>query len=164
MAPRSAKTQPANGTKKGTSTAMPPTSAGNNNNTNISNGSSSNSKQNFSFDIVAALLLIMRERGITISRTHYELMSALDGNRTADAFQHQFRAVLARAKVLHEQREQGVEFEAVKPVSKGRSKGAGSNNNNNKTNNKRKRGNGDGDEGDGDDGGVKSSKKKSMFS
>ena len=67
----------------------------------------------------------MRERSITISKTHYELMSALDGKRTADAFQHQFRAVLARAKMLHEQRECGVPFEAVKPMAKGRAKAKG---------------------------------------
>ena len=52
-------------------------------------------------------------------------MSALDGNRTADAFQHQFRAVMARAKVLHEQREKGVAFEPVKPISKTKAKGKG---------------------------------------
>ena len=142
MAPRSTKAQPVNSFKKSTNTSMPPISASNSN------------KQNFSFDIVAALLLIMRERGITISRTHYELMSALDGNRTADAFQHQFRAVMARAKGLHEQRENGVAFEAVKPMSKSRSKGAS----NNSTNNKRKKGEWHGDV---DGSGVKKTKKQS---
>ena len=141
MAPKSTKTQAANGT---------------------SNDKNNSNKQTFSFDIVAALLLILRERGVTISRTHYELMSALDGHRTADAFQHQFRAVLARAKALHAQREDGVAFEAVKPMPKGRSKGGGQG--------KRKRGgdesgSGDGDE-DGDgiddagDAGLKNGKKK----
>ena len=148
MAPRSTKTQALNGNIKDTASATGMTSS----------TTATGNKQTFSFDIVAALLLILRERGVTISRTHYELMSALDGNRTADAFQHQFRAVLARAKALHGQRENGVAFEAVKPMPKGKSK--------NGSRSKRKKGNRDnGGDGEDEDGSaeIKGRKKKSEF-
>lgn len=54
----------------------------------------------FSFDTVAVLISAMLANGQTIGTSTYEAMSALDGKRSANAFSHQFRAVIRRAREL----------------------------------------------------------------
>lgn len=73
----------------------------------------------FSFETVAVLCCALLGSSGSISTSNYELMSALDGNRTACAFQHQFRAVLKRAKELKAMNETGVKVTPVKGKPKG---------------------------------------------
>lgn len=70
----------------------------------------------FSADVVAAVLLSTGTTSLT--KKHYELMSALDGTKTADGFQHDFRAVIAKSKELKKRVEDGEVFESVKPAKK----------------------------------------------
>lgn len=72
--------------------------------------------QMFSADVVAACLMAS---GVTsLSNKHYELMSALDGTRTASSFQHTFRAVLAKSKELKTRIDAGETFTPVPPGNK----------------------------------------------
>ncbi|KXS97157.1 hypothetical protein AC578_3063 [Pseudocercospora eumusae] len=57
-------------------------------------------QQTFTFETMAVVLYCVLESGITLGDKHYQLMSALDGHRSANAFNHQFRKVKARAKEL----------------------------------------------------------------
>jgi hypothetical protein len=67
-------------------------------------------------DCVSVLLMAL---GTTsISKAQYEMMSALDGTRTASSFEHQFRTITARAKELKARADQGEKFEPVAPASK----------------------------------------------
>lgn len=61
--------------------------------------SPSKTPQTFSFEVVAVLLTKVRETGIGMSSL-YERMAAVDGQRTASSFEHQFRAVMKRAEEL----------------------------------------------------------------
>jgi hypothetical protein len=56
--------------------------------------------QTFSFETMACVLAVMDAKGATLGTKAYELMATLDGNRSASAFQHQFRAVKHRGKEL----------------------------------------------------------------
>jgi len=56
--------------------------------------------QTFSFETMACVLAVMDAKGATLGTKAYELMATLDGNRSASAFQHQFRAVKHRGKGL----------------------------------------------------------------
>jgi hypothetical protein len=69
----------------------------------------------FSGDVVAAIL--MANGCSSLSMRQYEMMSALDGKKTAFAFQHDFRCVNAKAKELKARVDAGEEFEPVKPGS-----------------------------------------------
>ncbi|KAG9201602.1 hypothetical protein G6514_005609 [Epicoccum nigrum] len=70
----------------------------------------------YSADAVAALLVAT---GTTsLSMKNYELMSALDGVKTATAFQHDFRAIIFKAKELKTRIDNGEEFETVQPTAK----------------------------------------------
>jgi hypothetical protein len=70
----------------------------------------------FSADVVAAVLTAS---GTTsLSMRQYEIMSALDGTRTASSFQHAFRGVLAKSKELKARIEAGEKFEPVQPSNK----------------------------------------------
>lgn len=70
----------------------------------------------FSSDVVAALLYTT---GTTsLSRKQYDLMSSLDGTKTANGFQHDFRSILAKAKELKARIESGEAFEPVQPAQK----------------------------------------------
>ena len=59
--------------------------------------------QLFDFETMAAVLYAMLESGVTLGSKHYDMMSAVCGDRGSAAFNHQFRKVKARAKELHEQ-------------------------------------------------------------
>ena len=74
------------------------------------------SNKTYSADVVAALLVAT---GTTsLSMKNYELMSAIDGVKTASAFQHDFRAILSKAKDLKTRIDSGEEFETVQPTAK----------------------------------------------
>ena len=77
-------------------------------------------QKTFTAEIVAVLLLAVKGSGTTpsISKQQYEMMSVLDGTRTADSFQHQLRAVTAKARELQARLDGGEKFEAVKAVKK----------------------------------------------
>ncbi|KAH8732872.1 hypothetical protein GQ44DRAFT_765947 [Phaeosphaeriaceae sp. PMI808] len=70
----------------------------------------------FSADVVAAVL--MATGTTSLSMKQYEMMSALDGTRTASSFQHVFRAVIAKSKELKARVDEGEVFEPVQPVVK----------------------------------------------
>ncbi|PWO20286.1 Fungal-trans domain containing protein, partial [Pyrenophora tritici-repentis] len=78
------------------------------------------SQKMYSADVVAAVLC---STGTTsLSNKNYEMMSALDGKKTASAFQHDFRAVIAKAKELKARVEEGEAFEPVAPASQRKGK------------------------------------------
>ncbi|KAL5116261.1 hypothetical protein ACEQ8H_005819 [Pleosporales sp. CAS-2024a] len=70
----------------------------------------------YSADVVAAVL--MASGTTSLSMKQYEMMSALDGTRTANSFQHAFRAVLAKSKELKARVDGGEVFHPVQPISK----------------------------------------------
>ncbi|KAF2252988.1 hypothetical protein BU26DRAFT_587719 [Trematosphaeria pertusa] len=70
----------------------------------------------FSENTVAVLLMAVGNTSISVSQ--YDMMSALDGNKTASSFQHQFRSVLKKARELKERVEGGEQFVAVAPSKK----------------------------------------------
>jgi hypothetical protein len=70
----------------------------------------------FSTDVVAAVLMATGTTSLTLK--NYELMSSLDGVKTATAIQHDFRAVLAKSKELKARVENGEIFEPVLPATK----------------------------------------------
>ncbi|KAF2200152.1 hypothetical protein GQ43DRAFT_374510 [Delitschia confertaspora ATCC 74209] len=72
----------------------------------------------FTADTVAALLVALDNPVIT--RDQLNLMSALDGTRTADAFQHQMRPVVSKAKELKAKIKAGEVFLPIKSSSKKR--------------------------------------------
>jgi hypothetical protein len=77
-------------------------------------------QKTFTAETVAVLLLAVKGSSATpsISKQQYEMMSALDGTRTADSFQHQLRAVTAKARELQARLDGGEKFEAVKAAKK----------------------------------------------
>jgi hypothetical protein len=56
--------------------------------------------QVFTYKTMACVLAVMEGKGATLGTKAYDLMSKLDGQRSASAFQHQFRAVKNRGKEL----------------------------------------------------------------
>lgn len=56
--------------------------------------------QVFTFETMACVLAVMDAKGATLGNKAYELMATLDGDRSASAFQHQFRAVKKRGQEL----------------------------------------------------------------
>ncbi|KAF2035939.1 hypothetical protein EK21DRAFT_96530 [Setomelanomma holmii] len=67
-------------------------------------------------DCVSVLLMALDKT--TITKAQYEIMSALDGSRTASSFEHQFRTITAKAKELKSRVDNGEKFEAVRPANK----------------------------------------------
>lgn len=70
----------------------------------------------YSADVVAAVLMATGTTLLTMK--NYEVMSAVDGVKTASAFQHDFRAVLAKAKELKARIDNGEVFKPVPPSTK----------------------------------------------
>lgn len=62
--------------------------------------------------------IIMAFGDATVSQKQLDMMSALDGNRTASSFQHEFRTITAKAKALKARLAEGEVFVAVKPPKK----------------------------------------------
>jgi hypothetical protein len=54
----------------------------------------------FTAETVACMIAVMELKGATLGIKAYEMMAKLDGTRSASGFEHQFRAVKARGKVL----------------------------------------------------------------
>ncbi|KAK4560663.1 hypothetical protein LTR86_005241 [Recurvomyces mirabilis] len=79
-------------------------------------------QQTFDFETMAVVLYAMLESGVSLCGKHYEMMSAVDGSRGKDAFNHQFRKVKARAKELQDQAKKGGDVGT--PV-KGKPRGGG---------------------------------------
>jgi hypothetical protein len=70
----------------------------------------------YSADVIAAVLVAT---GTTsLSMRQYKIMSSLDGVKTASAFQHDFRPILAKAKELKALVAKGEAFEPVVPSTK----------------------------------------------
>lgn len=76
----------------------------------------------YSEDTIAVLLAV---NGInSISSAQYDMMSALDGTKTANSFQHQFRAILRKARDIKARVDSGEGFTPVTPSKKrGKSNG-----------------------------------------
>ncbi|KAF1911546.1 hypothetical protein BDU57DRAFT_543035 [Ampelomyces quisqualis] len=70
----------------------------------------------YSGDVVAAVLAASGTTSLTMKQ--YEMMSAMDGTRTASGFQHAFRAVIAKSKELKARVDAGEAFEPVVPATK----------------------------------------------
>jgi hypothetical protein len=64
-------------------------------------------------DCVSVLLMALGSTGIT--RAQLDMMSALDGTRTASSFEHQFRSISAKAKELKKRIDDGEKFAPVQP-------------------------------------------------
>lgn len=82
-------------------------------------GKETKSQADFTFETVAILCSCLNN--CTVTKAQYEMMSALDGTRTANAFQHQFRAVLKRARELKAKTDSG--DTTMKPVEAEHKKG-----------------------------------------
>lgn len=67
-------------------------------------------------DCVSVLLMALDKTIIT--EAQYEMMSALDGNRTASSFEHQFRSLTAKAKELKSRADSREAFKPVAPAKK----------------------------------------------
>ncbi|KAF1360658.1 hypothetical protein EJ07DRAFT_115683 [Lizonia empirigonia] len=78
--------------------------------------SSAGGQTMISADCVSVLLMTLGCTGIT--KTQLEMMSAVDGTRTANSFEHQFRPIMAMAKELKKRVEDGEEFIPVRPGPK----------------------------------------------
>lgn len=63
-------------------------------------------------------VLLMAVGSTIISKSQYDMMSALDGTRTASSFEHQFRSITAKAKDLKARVDNGERFEPVCPANK----------------------------------------------
>ncbi|KAF1969151.1 hypothetical protein BU23DRAFT_396215, partial [Bimuria novae-zelandiae CBS 107.79] len=70
----------------------------------------------FSEDTIAVLLMALGSVGIPSAQ--YEMMSSLDGTKTASSFQHAFRSVLKKAKDFKARVDAGETFKAVAPSKK----------------------------------------------
>lgn len=64
-----------------------------------------------SVDCVSVLLMALNNTSIT--KEQLNLMSALDGTRTASSFEHQFRSITAKAKELKRRVDDGETFTPV---------------------------------------------------
>lgn len=69
-----------------------------------------------SADCVSVLLMTLGCTGIT--KAQLEMMSAVDGTRSTNSFEHQFRPIMAMAKELKKRVQDGEEFIPVQPGSK----------------------------------------------
>lgn len=66
-----------------------------------------NNAQTFSFETVAVLVAILKEKSGNLGMKDYELMASLDGTRTASGFDHMFRKVKSRANELLDAKNKG---------------------------------------------------------
>jgi hypothetical protein len=71
-------------------------------------------------DCVSVLLMALGNT--SISKAQYDMMSAIDGNRTSSSFEHQFRSITQKAKELKARVEGGEKFVAVAPGQGGKGK------------------------------------------
>ncbi|KAH9873927.1 hypothetical protein IAQ61_004554 [Plenodomus lingam] len=65
------------------------------------------------------IAVLMATGGSTsITGAQYDMMSSINGERTASSFQHQFRHIIAKSKELKQRLENGEEFPPVPPPKK----------------------------------------------
>jgi hypothetical protein len=84
----------------------------------MANANEAQAGKMYSEDTIAVLLAA---NGVSsISMKQYDMMSALDGSKTAASFQHQFRPILRKAKELKAKMDSGESFVPVTPSSKKR--------------------------------------------
>ncbi|KAF2808552.1 uncharacterized protein BDZ99DRAFT_57893 [Mytilinidion resinicola] len=81
------------------------------------NGESSSSSKMVSIDTVAILLMALG--ATTISQKQLEMMSAIDGTRTAKSFSHQMHEITKKAKELKARVDAGEEFVPVQAKKRG---------------------------------------------
>ncbi len=70
-----------------------------------------------SADCVAVLLMALGRT--SVSKEQLDMMSALDGTRTASSFEHQFRSIIAKAKELKKRVDDGETFAPVTAQKRG---------------------------------------------
>lgn len=70
--------------------------------------SKNSASKQFSADCVAVLLMALGCQ--SISKAQFDMMSALDGTRTASSFEHEFRPVTKKAKELRARVDKGEKF------------------------------------------------------
>lgn len=74
-------------------------------------------QKTISADVVSVLLMALGNT--TITKDQLNMMSAIDGTRTASSFEHQFRSIIAKAKELKKRVEDGEVFTAVAGQKRG---------------------------------------------
>jgi hypothetical protein len=70
-----------------------------------------------SADVVSVLLMALGST--TITKEQLNMMSAIDGIRTASSFEHQFRSIVTKAKELKKRVADGETFTAVAAQKRG---------------------------------------------
>ena len=65
------------------------------------------STKQFSFDIVVCLLAALTESSVTVGMSHYKIMAKIDDSRTVSGYEHLFRPVKNRARVISEMIQKG---------------------------------------------------------
>lgn len=76
--------------------------------------------QTFTFETVAVLVAVIKDKGGNLGMKDYELMASLDNSRSASGFDHLFRKVKNRANELLEAKNGGAGAGAVTtPKKKG---------------------------------------------
>lgn len=71
-------------------------------------GETTNTTQTFTFETVAVLVAVIKDKGGNLGMKDYELMASLDSSRSASGFDHLFRKVKNRANELLEAKNGGV--------------------------------------------------------
>jgi hypothetical protein len=82
----------------------------------MTRGNDASGQKMFSADIVSFLLAAVDHT--SISKSQFDIMSALDGTRTASSFEHQFRSITQKAKELKSRLDNGEKFTQVSPSKK----------------------------------------------
>ncbi|KAF2850644.1 hypothetical protein T440DRAFT_507742 [Plenodomus tracheiphilus IPT5] len=72
-------------------------------------------------NILADCIAVLMATGgtTTITRAQYDMMSSVNGERTASSFEHQFRHIIAKSKELKQRLDNGENFTPVPPAKKG---------------------------------------------
>ena len=70
-------------------------------------GDKDTSSQTFDFETMAIVVYVMQKHNITMGKDVFKMMSAADGKRGPDGFQHQFRHVKKRATEIAEEVAEG---------------------------------------------------------
>ena len=66
-------------------------------------GDKDTTSQTFDFETMAIVVYVMQKNNITMGKEVFKMMSAADGKRGPDGFQHQFRNVKKRATEIAEE-------------------------------------------------------------
>lgn len=71
----------------------------------------------FDAETVAVLCCAILDSNKTLG-SYYQLMSAIDGTRTASSYEHKFRPVLKRAREIKAEKDKGAKLQPVPPQPK----------------------------------------------